>query len=76
MKILCISDADAKFVGIYWDIENCQLPSNINPHSFVEQMRSKFLQDKTLQEFACACVNKRMYKSIIDSLSCEEVQCY
>ena len=68
-----ISDVDQKSVGVYWDIENCQLPSHIDPHSFVEKIRSEFIQGRKLAEFLCVCDNTRIKKSVIDGLSNEGV---
>ena len=76
-NVLYISDASEKFVGVYWDIENCQLPSKINPDGFVQKIRSRFLKGKTLVEFLCVCDNTNVSKSVIDGLSKEEVHyCY
>jgi len=66
-------DASEKFVGVYWDIENCQLPSKINPDGFVHKIRSRFLKGKTLVEFLCVCDNTNVSKSVIDGLSKEQV---
>ena len=74
--VSCVSDASEKFVGVYWDIENCQLPSRIDPHGFVQKIRSRFLQGKTLVEFLCVCDNTNVSKSVIDGLSKEEAKYY
>ncbi|XP_065065880.1 meiosis regulator and mRNA stability factor 1-like [Rhopilema esculentum] len=60
-------------VGIYWDIENCQIPMNKSPGAVVNKIRSSFLNGKQLVEFICVCDSHMMSKQIVDALSQAEV---
>lgn len=46
-------------LGIFWDIENCQVPKNKSASSLVHKIREKFAKDYREAEFVVVCDVKK-----------------
>lgn len=63
-----------KPVGLFWDIENCSIPQNLNVLVLINKIRDIFNQFKMIErEFAIACDVHKMSKSVVDSLNKQNV---
>ncbi|XP_072319967.1 meiosis regulator and mRNA stability factor 1 isoform X2 [Eucyclogobius newberryi] len=56
-------------VGVFWDIENCSVPSGRSAAAVVERIRSRFFQGHREAEFICVCDISKENKSVIQELN-------
>uniref|UniRef100_A0A915KC64 NYN domain-containing protein n=1 Tax=Romanomermis culicivorax TaxID=13658 RepID=A0A915KC64_ROMCU len=57
-------------IGIYWDIQNCQIPVNRNPLHIVQRIREKLYKFGGKEaEFICVCDVQKEKSFIIDRLN-------
>lgn len=56
-------------VGVFWDIENCSVPSGRSAAAVVERIRSRFFQGHREAEFICVCDINKESKSVIQELN-------
>lgn len=56
-------------VGVFWDIENCSVPSGRSAAAVVERIRSHFFQGHREAEFICVCDINKESKSVIEELN-------
>ncbi|CAK6962898.1 meiosis regulator and mRNA stability factor 1 [Scomber scombrus] len=56
-------------VGVFWDIENCSVPSGRSAGSVVERIRSRFFQGHREAEFICVCDISKESKAVIQELN-------
>ncbi|XP_068606973.1 meiosis regulator and mRNA stability factor 1 [Brachionichthys hirsutus] len=56
-------------VGVFWDIENCSVPSGRSAGHVVQRIRSRFFQGHREAEFICVCDINKESKSVIQELN-------
>ncbi|TNN57990.1 Meiosis arrest female protein 1 [Liparis tanakae] len=56
-------------VGVFWDIENCSVPSGRSAGAVVERIRSHFFQGHREAEFICVCDISKECKAVIQELN-------
>uniref|UniRef100_A0A3B3ZX49 Meiosis regulator and mRNA stability factor 1 n=1 Tax=Periophthalmus magnuspinnatus TaxID=409849 RepID=A0A3B3ZX49_9GOBI len=56
-------------VGVFWDIENCSVPSGRSAAAVVERIRSRFFQGHREAEFICVCDISKESKCVIQELN-------
>ncbi|KAL1005874.1 hypothetical protein UPYG_G00065040 [Umbra pygmaea] len=56
-------------VGVFWDIENCCVPSNRSAAAVVQRLRSRFFQGHREAEFICVCDISKENKAVIQELN-------
>lgn len=61
-------------LGIYWDIENCQVPRQKNAAAVVQKIREEFLENHRESEFVVVCDIKKENPQIIQELHDSQVQ--
>lgn len=60
-------------LGIYWDIENCQVPRQKNAAAVVQKIRELFLDNFKESEFVVVCDIKKESPQIIQELHDSQV---
>ncbi len=63
-------------VGLFWDIENCQVPIDKSAFALANKMRQVFFQGKREAEFMCVCDITKERKEVTDDLHRAHVSCY
>lgn len=56
-------------MGVFWDIENCSVPSGRSAAAVVEQLRNRFFLGHREAEFICVCDINKESKSVIEELN-------
>uniref|UniRef100_UPI0037E7EDA2 meiosis regulator and mRNA stability factor 1 n=1 Tax=Semicossyphus pulcher TaxID=241346 RepID=UPI0037E7EDA2 len=56
-------------VGVFWDIENCCVPSGRSAAAVVQRIRSRFFQGHREAEFICVCDISKESKAVIQELN-------
>uniref|UniRef100_A0AAY3ZYU8 Meiosis regulator and mRNA stability factor 1 n=1 Tax=Denticeps clupeoides TaxID=299321 RepID=A0AAY3ZYU8_9TELE len=56
-------------VGVFWDIENCSVPSGRSAASVVQRLRTHFFQGHREAEFICVCDINKENKAVIQELN-------
>ncbi|XP_041838549.1 meiosis regulator and mRNA stability factor 1 isoform X2 [Melanotaenia boesemani] len=56
-------------VGVFWDIENCNVPSGRSAGAVVQRIRSRFFQGHREAEFICVCDISKESKAVIEELN-------
>eukprot|EP00066_Takifugu_rubripes_P022057 XP_011611323.1 PREDICTED: meiosis arrest female protein 1 isoform X2 [Takifugu rubripes] len=56
-------------VGVFWDIENCSVPSGRSAAVVVERIRSRFFRGHREAEFICVCDISKESKAVIQELN-------
>ncbi|XP_077379254.1 meiosis regulator and mRNA stability factor 1 isoform X3 [Festucalex cinctus] len=56
-------------VGVFWDIENCSVPSGKSAGVVVQRIRSRFFQGHREAEFICVCDISKESKAVIQELN-------
>ncbi|XP_032396950.1 meiosis regulator and mRNA stability factor 1 isoform X3 [Etheostoma spectabile] len=56
-------------VGVFWDIENCSVPSGRSAGAVVQRIRSHFFQGHREAEFICVCDISKESKAVIQELN-------
>ncbi|XP_035993116.1 meiosis regulator and mRNA stability factor 1 isoform X2 [Fundulus heteroclitus] len=56
-------------VGVFWDIENCSVPSGRSAEAVVQRIRSRFFQGHREAEFICVCDISKESKAVIQELN-------
>ncbi|XP_038146647.1 meiosis regulator and mRNA stability factor 1 [Cyprinodon tularosa] len=56
-------------VGVFWDIENCSVPSGRSAEAVVQRIRSWFFQGHREAEFICVCDISKESKAVIQELN-------
>ncbi|XP_056136133.1 meiosis regulator and mRNA stability factor 1 isoform X2 [Lampris incognitus] len=56
-------------VGVFWDIENCCVPSGRSAGAVVQRIRSHFFQGHREAEFICVCDISKESKAVIQELN-------
>ena len=55
-------------VGLFWDIENCPIPTDKSAFAFANKMRARFFKGKREAEFMCVCDTMKERRDVIDEL--------
>ena len=63
-------------VGLFWDIENCQVPIDKSAFALANKMRQIFFQGKREAEFMCVCDITKERKEVADDLHRAHVSYY
>lgn len=56
-------------VGVFWDIENCSVPSGRSAATVVQRLRERFFQGHREAEFICVCDISKESKAVIQELN-------
>ncbi|KAM3624258.1 uncharacterized protein V6R79_021181 [Siganus canaliculatus] len=56
-------------VGVFWDIENCSVPSGRSAAAVVQRIRHRFFQGHREAEFICVCDISKESKAVIQELN-------
>uniref|UniRef100_A0A7N6AX70 Meiosis regulator and mRNA stability factor 1 n=1 Tax=Anabas testudineus TaxID=64144 RepID=A0A7N6AX70_ANATE len=56
-------------LGVFWDIENCSVPSGRSAGAVVQRIRSYFFQGHREAEFICVCDISKESKAVIQELN-------
>ncbi|XP_076001664.1 meiosis regulator and mRNA stability factor 1 isoform X2 [Genypterus blacodes] len=56
-------------VGVFWDIENCSVPSGRSAAAVVQRIRDRFFQGHREAEFICVCDISKESKAVIQELN-------
>lgn len=56
-------------IGVFWDIENCAVPSGRSAASVVQRLRERFFQGHREAEFICVCDINKENKAVIQELN-------
>nr|XP_054310927.1 meiosis regulator and mRNA stability factor 1 isoform X6 [Pongo pygmaeus] len=61
-------------IGVFWDIENCSVPSGRSATAVVQRIREKFFKGHREAEFICVCDISKENKEVIQELNnCQEL---
>lgn len=73
MVLLCSSENSGPEnippVGVFWDIENCSVPSGRSAEAVVQHIRNRFFQGHREAEFICVCDISKENKAVIQELN-------
>ncbi|KAL8579349.1 hypothetical protein ACOMHN_026714 [Nucella lapillus] len=64
-----MGDETRKAIGLFWDIENCQVPRSVSALSVVQHLRKLFFEGLREAEFMCVCDINKESKHIIEELN-------
>ncbi|NWY65836.1 MARF1 factor, partial [Erithacus rubecula] len=56
-------------IGVFWDIENCSVPSGRSALAVVQRIRDKFFKGHREAEFICVCDISKENKEVIQELN-------
>ncbi|XP_066186409.1 meiosis regulator and mRNA stability factor 1 isoform X2 [Sylvia atricapilla] len=56
-------------IGVFWDIENCSVPSGRSAIAVVQRIREKFFKGHREAEFICVCDISKENKEVIQELN-------
>ncbi|ESO09984.1 hypothetical protein HELRODRAFT_133869, partial [Helobdella robusta] len=51
-------------IGVFWDIENCPVPSNYSSLLFVNEIRNRFFNEHVEAEFIAVCDTEKQNKYV------------
>ncbi|XP_064477912.1 meiosis regulator and mRNA stability factor 1-like isoform X2 [Ornithodoros turicata] len=60
-------------IGVFWDIENCQVPKGKAATAVVHCIRQHFIDSYTEEEFLCVCDIRKESKEVIQELNLAQV---
>ena len=60
-------------IGVFWDIENCQVPKGKSALSIAQCIRDKFFGIHTEAEFMCVCDISKESRDVIEELNSAQV---
>lgn len=60
-------------IGVFWDIENCQVPKGKSAIALVQNIREKFFEHHREAEFMCVCDINKESKIVIQELILAQV---
>ncbi|XP_076871921.1 meiosis regulator and mRNA stability factor 1 isoform X2 [Brachyhypopomus gauderio] len=65
----CAGQESLPPVGVFWDIENCAVPSGRSAAGVVQRLRERFFQGHREAEFICVCDISKENKAVIQELN-------
>lgn len=60
-------------IGVFWDIENCQVPKGKSATAVVRSIRQRFFDGYSEEEFLCVCDIRKESKDVIQELNLAQV---
>ncbi|XP_065659910.1 uncharacterized protein LOC100201018 isoform X5 [Hydra vulgaris] len=60
-------------IGVFWDIENCQVPKNKSALAIVKKLRDRFYPGRKEAEFICVCDTKKESEHVLEDLNKAQV---
>lgn len=60
-------------IGVFWDIENCQVPKGKSVTALIQAIRERFFQGHREAEFLCVCDINKENKEVIQELNLAQV---
>ena len=60
-------------IGVFWDIENCNVPRGKSALGIVQRIRDKFFTGQREVEFMCVCDISKESKEVIQELNYAQV---
>ncbi|XP_047143402.1 meiosis regulator and mRNA stability factor 1 isoform X2 [Hydra vulgaris] len=60
-------------IGVFWDIENCQVPKNKSALAIVKKLRDRFYPGRKEAEFICVCDTKKEKEDVLEDLNKAQV---
>ncbi|XP_051789959.1 meiosis regulator and mRNA stability factor 1 isoform X3 [Erpetoichthys calabaricus] len=60
-------------IGVFWDIENCSVPSGRSAMAVVQRIRERFFKGHREAEFICVCDISKENKEVIQELNNSQV---
>ncbi|CAB3364342.1 Hypothetical predicted protein [Cloeon dipterum] len=69
-------DAQSAFfppIGVFWDIENCQVPSGISALTVVQFVRDRFFQGYSEEEFVVVCDVTKENSQVMQELNAAQI---
>ena len=60
-------------MGVFWDIENCQVPPDKSAFALANKIRKRFFEGKREAEFMCVCDINKERKEVMDDLNKAQV---
>jgi meiosis arrest female protein 1 len=63
---------DCQSVGIFWDIENCNIPKNKDVTQLLKVIRKRAIGDHwntKIKEFECVCNTSKLCRQTVDYLN-------
>lgn len=64
-------------IGVFWDIENCSVPSGRSAVTVVKRIRERFFKGHREAEFICVCDISKENKEVIEELNnCQVIYFY
>ncbi|XP_065659913.1 meiosis regulator and mRNA stability factor 1-like isoform X2 [Hydra vulgaris] len=60
-------------IGVFWDIENCQVPKNKSALAIVKKLRDRYYPGRKEAEFICVCDTKKEKEDVLDDLNKAQV---
>ena len=60
-------------VGVFWDIENCQVTPDKSAFALANKIRKLFFEGKREAEFLCVCDINKERKEVMDDLNKAQV---
>ncbi|KAK3875906.1 hypothetical protein Pcinc_019252 [Petrolisthes cinctipes] len=60
-------------IGVFWDIENCQVPKGLSATHVVQAIRARFFNDHREAEFMCVCDTLKELSKILEELNDAQV---
>lgn len=64
-----MGDETRKAIGLFWDIENCNVPRYVSALSVVQRLRERFFRGLREAEFMCVCDINKESKHVIEELN-------
>ncbi|KAG0718693.1 Meiosis regulator and mRNA stability factor 1 [Chionoecetes opilio] len=60
-------------IGVFWDIENCQVPKGLSATHVVQAIRTRFFNNHREVEFMCVCDTLKENSTILEELNDAQV---
>ena len=60
-------------IGVFWDIENCQVPKGKSALAIVQKIRGTFYAGHREVEFMCVCDTTKEKKEVLEELNRAQV---
>ncbi|KAG7158632.1 Malonyl-CoA decarboxylase-like, partial [Homarus americanus] len=60
-------------IGVFWDIENCQVPKGLSATHVVQAIRARFFNEHREAEFMCVCDTLKEHSKILEELNDAQV---
>lgn len=68
-EVPAIRKARMGFVSVFWDIENCAVPTNVSAYAIVKKVRDRFYKQLREADFVVACDILNMKAKVTEELN-------